>query len=73
MHSKWNHSIGQPGLSQAIISGTRVTGPARLPGACLNLVYNLALTGISLTDRPLSVTYEGKVFLDFFEQWLLLY
>ena len=67
MHLKWNHSIGEPGLSQAIILGTRVTG---LHGA---LAQNLALTGISLTDRPLNVTYEGQVFVDLFEQWLLLY
>ena len=67
MHSKWNHSTGEPGLSQAIILGTRVTG---MHGT---LAHNLALTGISLTDRPLSVTYEGQVFVDLFEQWLLLY
>ena len=44
--------------------------PARLPSVCFSFFYNLALTSISFIDRPLS--YIGRVFVDFFEQWLLL-
>ena len=72
MHLKWNHSVGQPGLSQAIILSTRVTG---LHSSLLRveaIFYNLALMGISLIDCPVSVTYEGWVFVDFsVEQWLV--
>ena len=34
---------------------------------------SLALTSINLIDRILFVIYQGRFFLDFFEQWLSLY
>ena len=38
--------------------------PARFPSLCFSLFYNLALTSISLIDRPL-LKDIGRVFVDF--------
>ena len=42
-----------------------MTGLHDSPAHVLAFFYDLALTSISLIDRP--VTYEGRVSVDFFE------